>query len=274
MPGKIEFNDVAFSYDGADPVFEQLSFTLQSGQTTALVGPNGSGKSTIIKLLDGLLLPTAGTIKLDDEPLRQENRQRLQQKLALVFQTPADQLIAGTVAENVAFGLENRQVDYETMHQLVPQAMKQVGISELAEHDPSWLSGGQQQKVALASALAVQPEILVLDEATSMLDAATKEAITTVLTQLQKTTQLTILMITHDVSAVAQADQVLALNQHKVVFQGAPARFFEQPDLLTAMQMQAPFSAQVQHQLCDRGITVPAHYLDDEGLSQWISQLF
>ncbi|USS92985.1 energy-coupling factor transporter ATPase [Fructilactobacillus ixorae] len=273
MTATIEFQGVDFSYQPETPVLEQVSFQIPAGQTVALVGANGSGKSTIAKLITGLLTADQGQIFLDQEEVTATTITRLRQRIGIVFQNPDDQIVGATVAENTAFGLENRNVPRSVMHQRVRTALDQVGMWTYRDREPGLLSGGQKQRVALASALAVTPEVLILDEATSMLDPQAKAELNQIVKRLQQQTGLTIVLITHDLEMLGIAEQVVALADHQVAFTGTPAALFQQDQLLTQLQLERPFSLQVQRDLATAGVPVPDHDLNERELIQWLTKL-
>ncbi|USS90788.1 energy-coupling factor transporter ATPase [Fructilactobacillus carniphilus] len=273
MQPKIEFQDVDFSYQPEVPVLKHVSFQVQPGQTVALVGANGSGKSTIAKLLTGLLTPNHGSILVDQITLTPQNMAELRQRIGLVFQNPDDQIVGATVAENTAFGLENRNVPRPEMQRRVQTALEQVEMWEYRDREPGLLSGGQKQRVALASALAITPEILILDEATSMLDPQAKQELNQIIQRLQQQAGLTIILITHDLEMLALAERVIALDQQQVAFTGTAAELFRQEDLLMRMQLELPFSLQVQRDLAAQQVPLPATDLNEKELIVWLTKL-
>ncbi|ANZ57950.1 energy-coupling factor transporter ATPase [Fructilactobacillus lindneri] len=273
MPSKIKFKNVSFKYENQISVLKDISFKIKAGTTNALVGKNGSGKSTIAKLMDGLLAPDSGTIEIDGEKINTKNIAQMRTKIGLVFQNPNDQIIGATVAEDVAFGLENRNIDYKIMHEMVEKALIKVGMNEFENQDPNLLSGGQKQKVAIAAALAINPSILILDEATSMLDPVSKQEIKNIIKKLQTTTDLTIIIITHDIEMLDQVDNVIAIQEQQIIFSGEPQQLFLCTNLMKRMDMEPPFSEQVKKELTSQGIKLPNQYLNDEELAQWITKL-
>ncbi|WP_395319231.1 energy-coupling factor transporter ATPase [Fructilactobacillus frigidiflavus] len=274
MQPKVEFNAVSFNYQNQFKALNQVSFEIKSGTTVALIGQNGSGKSTIAKLIDGLLSPTSGKIMIDGVQLTDDSLVSLRKKIGIVFQNPDDQIIGATVEEDVAFGLENRNLPYQLMQQRVTQAINAVGMQAYANVSPNLLSGGQKQKVSLARALALEPSILIFDEAMSMLDPIAAAEIKQIITKLQKSAKLTVLYITHNMEMLEAVDQVLALNHGNLIFDGDPQTLYHEHEILQQLAMQPPFTEQVKQLFRKQGYYPPVEYLDDEGLSEWITKLF
>ncbi|MEN3239684.1 energy-coupling factor transporter ATPase [Fructilactobacillus sanfranciscensis] len=274
MQSKIEFKTVSFVYPNQVKALNQLSFKIEAGKKIALIGKNGSGKSTIAKLIDGLLSATSGKILIDEIELNETTIADLRQKIGIVFQNPEDQIIGATVEEDVAFGLENRNLQFKLMKKRVNQALQDVGMSEYANINPNLLSGGQKQKVSLARSLALQPSILILDEATSMLDPIAKSEIKHIISSLQRKNKLTVIYITHDMEMLENVDQVLALDHGDLVFNGKPEKLYHETDILAQLAIKPPFTEQIKQLFKEHGYNPPVEYLDDRGLSEWITKLF
>ncbi|WP_429971387.1 energy-coupling factor transporter ATPase [Fructilactobacillus sp. Tb1] len=274
MQPKIEFKAVTFTYHNQVKALEQVSFSIVNGETVALIGQNGSGKSTIAKLIDGLLMTTSGTVLIDGVALTENDLVKLRKEIGIVFQNPDDQIIGATVEEDVAFGLENRNLAYDEMQQRVNKALKAVGMTEYRSVSPALLSGGQKQKVSLARALALEPSILILDEATSMLDPIAKTEIKHIIKELQAKYQLTVIYITHDMEMLEKVDHVIALNHGTLIFNGKPSDLYQDQLILKQLAMQPPFTEQVKAIFKARGFNPPTEYLDDRGLTEWITKLF
>ena len=232
---KITFDHVSFSYEHNLEVLTDLSFTINSDEMTCIIGPNGSGKSTIAKLMMGLLTPDKGQILIDDEPLSEQNINAVRQKMGIIFQNPDNQFVGVTVADDIAFGLENRNIPQDQMIAKINQFATLVGMQDYLEHNPEQLSGGQKQRVAIAGVLAMDPEIIIFDEATSMLDpVATKEIIET-MNLLKKQALKTIINITHNIEEVMYSERVVLINQGKMAFSGTPKEILLQDELLKAV---------------------------------------
>ncbi|WP_413627004.1 energy-coupling factor transporter ATPase [Fructilactobacillus vespulae] len=274
MKSIIKFEDVSFSYQKQQSTIENVSFAVNENESIALIGKNGSGKSTIAKLIDGLLIPDSGKIMVAGQELQAKNISQIRQKIGIVFQNPEDQIIGATVAEDVAFGLENQNMDADLMQNRVSTALKAVGIYEKRDVNPQQLSGGQKQKVSLARAIALNSQILILDEATSMLDPTAKHDIMKTIGKLRSDYQLTIINITHDMENLVNTDRVLAMKAGKLVFNGKSDELFATRNLLKELEIETPFTEQVKQQLQAKGLEFPNQYLNEEELSQWITKLF
>ncbi|KRN12202.1 cobalt transporter ATP-binding protein [Fructilactobacillus fructivorans] len=273
----IRVSNLSFQYDDEDAskILDDISFQCEKGEYVSLIGKNGSGKSTIAKLIDGLLAPQTGTIKINDIGLSShENDREMRKSIGLVFQNPDDQFVGATVASDVAFGLENRAVPREIMKSKVKVALKRVGMWDFRNEMPSSLSGGQKQRVAIAGAIVLDPQILILDEATSMLDPLATKQIYEVVNKLNQKQNMTILSITHDINVTAKSDRILALNDSKIIFDGKPSVFFQKHELIANMDLELPFSEKLRQKFIDTGYDISDRYMDDEEISQWISKLF
>lgn len=231
---KIEFRDVTFYYTKSEVVLDNLSFTIQDGTMTAIIGHNGSGKSTIAKLIMGLLEPVSGEIYINDELLTIDNLDRLRSKMGIIFQNPDNQFVGVTVKDDIAFGLENRCMSREQMLQQIDKYIKLLNMEPYLETNPENLSGGQKQRVALAGALAMENELIIFDESTSMLDPlGTKEVIQTI-KELKEKQNKTIIVITHNLEEAVFADRVMVINEGKVIISDTPQEVFKNTPLLEA----------------------------------------
>lgn len=249
-----------------------LTLQVPAGQWLAIVGKNGSGKSTLARLIDGLLETPSKTIWVDGLEVNTENIATIHQKIGFVFQNPDNQFVGATVAADVAFGLENRQVSSSEMPKVIEQALTLVKMQAFRDRAPEQLSGGQKQRVAIAGALALKPQLLILDEATSMLDPEGRKDVLTQLAKLRDQGELTIISITHDPDEVALADQVAVLDQGKIVKQASPAVVLNDQSLIQRIGLVQPFSLMLRDQLKARGIKVPTNYLGKGALYEWINQ--
>jgi energy-coupling factor transport system ATP-binding protein len=245
----IKVEHLSFSYDDQRIVLNDISFSIKQGQYVALMGHNGSGKSTLAKLLAGLLELKKGSIVIDQSMLSVKNIRDIRKKLGIVFQNPDNQFIGATVADDIAFGLENRQIPSKDMQGLIDRYSTQVGMKAFLHQEPSSLSGGQKQRVAIAGVLAMQPKILLLDEATAMLDPQGKKEIRDLILDLRiKIPELTIVAITHDVEEVVHADEVMVLKDGRLAYQGLPFDLFQNQTLVESLQLKLPFAFQLlQH---------------------------
>ena len=269
----IDIQHLSFKYpDHAQPALDDVSMQLPMKKWTAVIGHNGSGKSTLARLIDGLLIPSSGTITIDDLPVDEAYLQQLRQQIGLVFQNPDNQFVGTTVADDVAFGLENHQVPHDQMQQRIDEALKAVGMQDFADSEPSLLSGGQKQRVALAGILAIGPRVIILDEATSMLDPKGRHELLTLLKQLIIQHDMTVISITHDPVELSMSDYAVVLDHGKVAMQGATAELLKEPAKLAQMHLALPFAQRLQLQLKERGISVPTQYLDSERMVEWLCQ--
>ena len=250
MKQMIELKNVSFRYDKTVEEYQidTVSFHVKQGEWLSIVGHNGSGKSTVVRLIDGLLEAESGEIYVDGKQLTRETIWEIRSKIGIVFQNPDNQFVGATVEDDVAFGLENQGIPREEMLQRVEKAIEQVGMLEFKDREPSRLSGGQKQRVAIAGIIALRPTIIILDEATSMLDPEGREDLMAVMRELQKKFQLTIISITHDLSEIALSDRTLVFQKGKLESSMTPRELFSRNDL-NDIGLDKPFSKQVQESL-------------------------
>lgn len=250
MKQMIELKNVSFRYDKTVEEYQidRVSFHVKQGEWLSIVGHNGSGKSTVVRLIDGLLEAESGEIYVDGKPLTRETIWEIRSKIGIVFQNPDNQFVGATVEDDVAFGLENQGIPREEMLQRVEKAIEQVGMLEFKDREPSRLSGGQKQRVAIAGIIALRPTIIILDEATSMLDPEGREDLMAVMRELQKKFQLTIISITHDLTEIALSDRTLVFQKGKLESSMTPRELFSRNDL-NEIGLDKPFSKQVQESL-------------------------
>jgi len=252
----IKVNHLKFSYDLETDVVNDVSFTVEKGSYTTLIGHNGSGKSTIAKLLIGLLEKGSGEILIDDLELTEANLDVIRRKIGIVFQNPDNQFIGATVRDDIAFGLENHQVDPALMDDIINNYAARVDMSKYLDQEPTRLSGGQKQRVAIAGVLAMKPEILILDEATSMLDPEGKSEINALVNALHKEYGMTILSITHDIEEVKKSDHVLIMFDGKIVKDGLPSKIMIDEKEMISLKLDAPFSVKLANALKRKGIVL------------------
>ena len=250
MKQMIELKNVSFRYDNTVEEYQidTVSFHVKQGEWLSIVGHNGSGKSTVVRLIDGLLEAESGEIYVDGKQLTRETIWEIRSKIGIVFQNPDNQFVGATVEDDVAFGLENQGIPRGEMLQRVEKAIDQVGMLEFKDREPSRLSGGQKQRVAIAGIIALRPTIIILDEATSMLDPEGREELMAVMRELQKKFQLTIISITHDLSEIALSDRTLVFQKGKLESSMTPRELFSRNDL-NEIGLDKPFSKQVQESL-------------------------
>ena len=250
MKQMIELKNVSFRYDKTVEEYQidTVSFHVKQGEWLSIVGHNGSGKSTVVRLIDGLLEAESGEIYVDGKQLTRETIWEIRSKIGIVFQNPDNQFVGATVEDDVAFGLENQGIPREEMLQRVEKAIEQVGMLEFKDREPSRLSGGQKQRVAIAGIIALRPTIIILDEATSMLDPEGREDLMAVMRELQKKFQLTIISITHDLTEISLSDRTLVFQKGKLESSMTPRELFSRNDL-NEIGLDKPFSTQVQESL-------------------------
>jgi energy-coupling factor transport system ATP-binding protein len=262
----LTFDQVCFYYKKGQPLLEDISFTIDAGEFVAIVGANGSGKSTIAKLMDGLLLPRKGTVQFKIlDTAKPTDLAEIHQQIGFVFQNPEDQFITTTVMDEVLFGLENIRVPREEMRSRLDYALQAVHMEDYLEAMPHQLSGGQKQRVAIAAILAMRPQVIIFDEATSMLDPQGRQQVLSIMQELHRQ-GLTLIHITHHMEEVLAAERVLLLHQGRLEFDGDPLTFFETMPVAD-YQLQLPFAVRV-HTLLHSAAPLTA---DWKGIirSQW-----
>ena len=264
----VEVSHLSFSYDGQNDVIKDVSFEIPKGSYTTIVGHNGSGKSTIAKLLIGLLKAKSGEIKILGNTLNEENVYSLRNHVGIVFQNPDNQFIGSTVADDIAFGLENHCVPQEQMQAIIKDVAARVNMSDFLDSEPTKLSGGQKQRVAIAGILAIAPDIIIFDESTSMLDPQGKASINEQIQKLHDERNITILSITHDMEEVAQSEYVIVLKDGKVEMQGTPKQIFEHKGKLKEMKLELPFALSFSEKLKNEGIFKDSYCTLDEVVNE------
>jgi len=273
MANIIEVKHLSYKYgEEQRPALKDVSFDVHAGEWLAIVGHNGSGKSTLAKSLDGLLPFTEGTVTVDGVKLTPETVWDVRSKIGMIFQNPDNQFVGATVEDDVAFGLENRQVPRTTMLPRVKAALAEVGMADFAQREPSSLSGGQKQRVALAGIVAIAPEILILDEATSMLDPQGRSDMLALVRQLRERQHLTVISITHDIDEAAGADRILVIDDGQLIEEAQPAAIFARGAGLVEMGLNLPFTAKLKQALQQRGIAPPAGYQTTAEMEEWLWQ--
>ncbi|GAA2973872.1 energy-coupling factor transporter ATPase [Lentilactobacillus parakefiri] len=273
MKDIIQIKNISFNYPDQERLFTNFSMNIHEGEWTAIIGQNGSGKSTLARLIDGLIVLKSGQIVVDGLTVNDENIFDIRNKIGMVFQNPEDQFVGATVEDDVAFGLENRQIPREKMQQIVENSLKQVGMWDFRDRIPANLSGGQKQRVAIAGIIALSPKIIILDEATSMLDPRGRQEILKLVDKIKHDNDLTVISITHDIDEAAGADQVIVVNKGKVVEADQPDKIFGDINKLTSIGLSAPFTSELLSALRKRGVDSPSQYLNDQRLITWIKQL-
>ncbi|AQU77939.1 MULTISPECIES: energy-coupling factor ABC transporter ATP-binding protein [Planococcus] len=266
----LSFENVTFTYTQEDesvkPAVADLSFSIQDGEWIALVGHNGSGKSTIAKLMNGLLFPQTGQVSAMGKLMAEESLWDIRSQMGMVFQNPDNQFVGATVQDDVAFALENNGVPHKEMVVRVKEALHQVKMDDYLDHEPHHLSGGQKQRVAIAGALALRPRLLILDEATSMLDPQGRMEVIETIRELREATGLTVISITHDLEEAALADRILVMNAGHKQLEGIPESVFLSGNELTTLGLDLPFSMRMTHLLREAGVALQGEHMTEEEL--------
>ncbi len=254
-------------------VLDGLSFSVQEGEYVCIMGHNGSGKSTLAKLLLSLLSGYTGDISLFGEKLTRKNRYALRHRIGIVFQNPDNQFVGSTVADDIAFGLENQQVPHEKMQEIIENYAQETGMMDYLDHEPNNLSGGQKQRVALAGVLAMKPDLLILDEATAMLDPQGKAEISRLIKKTREIhPKLTILSITHDVEEALEADELIVLHDGKLLVKDKPAAVFANVDSLEQMKLGVPFVFELAYELSKQGVAIPSNISSMQEMEDFVCQ--
>ncbi|KAA6443938.1 energy-coupling factor ABC transporter ATP-binding protein [Bacillus swezeyi] len=264
----IAVEDITFRYqkDADRPALDHVSFHVSKGEWLAVVGHNGSGKSTLARALNGLILPDEGSIEVGGIKLTEETVWDVRKKVGMVFQNPDNQFVGTTVRDDVAFGLENNGIPREDMVERVDWAVQQVNMQEFLDQEPHHLSGGQKQRVAIAGVLAARPDIMILDEATSMLDPMGREEVLETVRRLKDQGMVTVISITHDLNEAAKADRIIVMNGGKKYAEGLPEEVFRLNKDLIDIGLDLPFSFQLSQLLKENGLGVKGDHLTQEGL--------
>ncbi|MGX7446510.1 energy-coupling factor ABC transporter ATP-binding protein [Dolosigranulum pigrum] len=272
MSDIITVNNIKYKYNIDDDhlALNDVSFSVKQGEWLSIVGPNGSGKSTLAKTLNGLIAPQEGSVQVDGLDLTMENVWDIRQRVGMVFQNPDNQFVGATVQDDVAFGLENLGVPRPEMIERIEQALAQVGMTDFAEKEPARLSGGQKQRVAIAGIVALKPKIMILDEATSMLDPRGRREVLQTVKEVKERENLTVLSITHDVDEAAASDRVLVMKGGQIIDHDKPEAIFSQTKNLMSYGLDVPFPERLKQALAQENITVPDDYLTKEGLIDWL----
>ena len=268
----ISIKNIHFNYQNQDTreALSDVSLDVYEGEWLAIIGHNGSGKSTLAKMMNGLLEASSGEIYIDGQLLTEKTVYEARRKVGMVFQNPDNQFVGTTVEDDIAFGLENIGMPRDEMIQKINASLEMVRMTKFKEKEPVRLSGGQKQRVAIAGMIALAPKVVILDEATSMLDPQGRFEVISTIQQLHRDKGITVISITHDLDEAAQADRVLLMEGGKVNRIGKPSEIFEMGTALVDKGLDVPFSEKLKAILKDKGMNVPNEYLDEEGLVEWL----
>ncbi|MEQ2455697.1 energy-coupling factor transporter ATPase [Flavonifractor hominis] len=274
----IETQQLRFTYaeagEVAPLVLDGVDLSIEEGSFVAVLGHNGSGKSTLAKHMNAILLPTGGKVYVDGIDTSDEARLLdIRRTVGMVFQNPDNQIVANVVEEDVAFAPENLGVPPEEIRRRVDDALKAVGMYEYREHAPHLLSGGQKQRVAIAGVIAMAPRCIVLDEPTAMLDPIGRAEVMKTIKQLNRTSGVTVVLITHHMDEAAQADRLVVMAKGKVIADGAPREVFQRVEELKAVGLTVPETTELLWQLRQAGVDVPLDALSDEACAQVLYDL-
>lgn len=274
MENIIEVKNLSYRYDhkSEDYILKDVSFHVKQGEWLSIVGHNGSGKSTTVRLIDGLLEAESGDIIISGDKLTADNVWEKRLQIGMVFQNPDNQFVGATVEDDVAFGLENQGMDYPMMVKRVHEALELVGMQNFKEREPARLSGGQKQRVAIAGVVALQPDIIILDEATSMLDPEGRLELIRTVKEIKDKNHLTVISITHDLDEISLSDRVLVMKNGQVESTATPRELFSRPDL-EDLGLDQPFVNQVKAAIIQTGLNLPETYLTEKELQEQLWEL-
>ena len=274
MKSIIDVKNLSFRYKESQEYYDlkDITFHVKRGEWLSIVGHNGSGKSTTVRLIDGLLEAESGEILIDGQQLTEENIWDLRRQIGMVFQNPDNQFVGATVEDDVAFGLENQGISRQEMKERVEKALNLVGMSDFKKKEPARLSGGQKQRVAIAGVVAQRPAILILDEATSMLDPEGRIELIETVQGIRKDYDMTVISITHDLEEVAMSDRVLVMKKGIIESTSSPRELFSRNDLYK-IGLDDPFANQLKHFLSQSGYDLPEHYLTESELEDKLWEL-
>lgn len=275
MKSIIDVKNLSFRYKESQEYYDvkDITFHVKRGEWLSIVGHNGSGKSTTVRLIDGLLEAESGEIVIDGQRLTEENVWKIRRQIGMVFQNPDNQFVGATVEDDVAFGLENQGLSRQEMKKRVEEALDLVGMLDFKKREPApRLSGGQKQRVAIAGVVALRPAILILDEATSMLDPEGRRELIETVQGIRKDYDMTVISITHDLEEVAMSDRVLVMKKGEIESTSSPRELFSRNDL-DQIGLDDPFANQVKYSLSQNGYDLPENYLTESELEDKLWEL-
>lgn len=272
----ISIENVSFSYDKQNNIkaIDGISLSVEKGEYIAVIGHNGSGKSTLARLLNGLLKPDSGKVEVDGFTVGDKKTLfEVRKRVGVVFQNPDNQLVASIVEDEIAFGPENLGVPRQEIGERIDFALNAVGMQEFRKSTPTRLSGGQKQRIAIAGVLALKPQILILDESTAMLDPKGRKEVLSVVKQLNKEQQVTVIAITHYMEEVVDADRVVVLDNGKIVMQGSPREIFKRGEELKKIGLELPTSSYIASKMKRAGINIANDIITDDELKEALCRL-
>ena len=274
MKSVIDVKNLSFRYKENQKYYDvkDITFHVKRGEWLSIVGHNGSGKSTTVRLIDGLLEAESGEIVIDGQRLTEENVWNIRRQIGMVFQNPDNQFVGATVEDDVAFGLENQGLSRQEMKKRVEEALDLVGMLDFKKREPARLSGGQKQRVAIAGVVALRPAILILDEATSMLDPEGRRELIETVKGIRKDYDMTVISITHDLEEVAMSDRVLVMKKGEIESTSGPRELFSRNDL-DQIGLDDPFANQLKNSLSQNGYDLPENYLTESELEDKLWEL-
>lgn len=274
MKSIIDVKNLSFRYKESQEYYDvkDITFHVKRGEWLSIVGHNGSGKSTTVRLIDGLLEAESGEIVIDGQQLTEENVWNIRRQIGMVFQNPDNQFVGATVEDDVAFGLENQGLSRQEMKKRVKEALDLVGMLDFKKREPARLSGGQKQRVAIAGVVALRPAILILDEATSMLDPEGRRELIETVKGIRKDYDMTVISITHDLEEVAMSDRVLVMKKGEIESTSSPRELFSRNDL-DQIGLDNPFANQLKYSLSQNGYDLPENYLTESELEDKLWEL-
>ncbi|HGR1484369.1 TPA: energy-coupling factor ABC transporter ATP-binding protein [Streptococcus pneumoniae] len=274
MKSIIDVKNLSFRYKENQNYYDvkDITFHVKRGEWLSIVGHNGSGKSTTVRLIDGLLEAESGEIVIDGQRLTEENVWNIRRQIGMVFQNPDNQFVGATVEDDVAFGLENQGLSRQEMKKRVEEALALVGMLDFKKREPARLSGGQKQRVAIAGVVALRPAILILDEATSMLDPEGRRELIGTVKGIRKDYDMTVISITHDLEEVAMSDRVLVMKKGEIESTSSTRELFSRNDL-DQIGLDDPFANQLKKSLSQNGYDLPENYLTESELEDKLWEL-
>ena len=274
MKSIIDVKNLSFRYKESQEYYDvkDITFHVKRGEWLSIVGHNGSGKSTTVRLIDGLLEAESGEIVIDGQRLTEGNVWSIRRQIGMVFQNPDNQFVGATVEDDVAFGLENQGLSRQEMKKRVEESLALVGMLDFKKREPARLSGGQKQRVAIAGVVALRPAILILDEATSMLDPEGRRELIDTVKGIRKDYDMTVISITHDLEEVAMSDRVLVMKKGEIESTSSPRNLFSRNDL-DQIGLDDPFANQLKNFLSQNGYDLPENYLTESELEDKLWEL-